>query len=303
MGQLERYGLYVLAIVVMLIVGVAVFGEEQSRSDDVVRAETNTPWDDPVDDPSYWGEDRNIGGDSLGGDPRQLSRNLPDSPASGFGSLDGFFPSEDESDGSRGGRRDTDLDDLDADRSNLQPRDEGRDREERDRDERDRDDRPEFREEDSSSERDSRDGENDRDEPSKVRHTIRRGDTFEGIARRYYPGQNPFRVSRAIADANPNVRPTRMQLGTEIVLPVYDGTTPAARGGSGTSGSTRGVSGGAGSGSYKVRAGDTLTAIARRHYGSTSKAAINALRQANRNVDPRRLQIGQVLAIPDFQSR
>jgi LysM repeat protein len=80
-------------------------------------------------------------------------------------------------------------------------------------------------------------------------YTVMRGDTFSGLASR-------FGVTvRQIQEANPNVEPTRLQLGQKLVIPapVPAGTTPP------TTGSVP-----AGNGQvYTVKSGDTLTAIAR----------------------------------------
>jgi nucleoid-associated protein YgaU len=56
---------------------------------------------------------------------------------------------------------------------------------------------------------------------------------------------------------------------------------------------------GAGGGSYTVKSGDTLSAIAKAHYGDASK--YNRIFEANRNIlsDADEIQPGQVLVIPE----
>jgi hypothetical protein len=67
----------------------------------------------------------------------------------------------------------------------------------------------------------------------------------------------------------------------------------------GSSGSTSAASGTGGGRSYTVKSGDTLSKIAKEHYGDASK--YNRIFEANRNIlsDPDKIQVGQSLVIPE----
>jgi LysM repeat protein len=101
-------------------------------------------------------------------------------------------------------------------------------------------------------------------------YTIRAGDTFFSLALRFNT------TVEAIQRANPNVDPNRLQIGQVICIP----GTPPSRCPSGTF-------------EYTIRAGDTFFTLARR-FGTT----VDAIQRANPNVDPDRLQIGQIICIP-----
>jgi len=104
----------------------------------------------------------------------------------------------------------------------------------------------------------------------------------------------------AIAKANPNIDPGRLQAGQELVIP------PMARAAGST---TRPVAGAPGTGiplaagssttageKYAVKAGDTLETIARARYGDGAKWPVIA--KANPGLEPSRLRIGQEIVIP-----
>ena len=107
-------------------------------------------------------------------------------------------------------------------------------------------------------------------------HTVAQGETLDGIARRYGIAVDALRA------ANPGVTPKRLQVGQELSIPPADTeeaaepevVAPALQ-------------------THRVRSGDTLDGIARQ-YGKT----VAEIRQANPQVNPRRLQIGQTIAIP-----
>ena len=104
-------------------------------------------------------------------------------------------------------------------------------------------------------------------------HEIRSGDTFYALARR-------FGVSlEAILAANPGVDPRNLQVGQLVCIPgaVTPPTPPTFCPG----------------GTPVIRAGDTLYLLAQR-FGTT----VDALLRANPGIDPRNLQIGQVICIP-----
>ena len=79
------------------------------------------------------------------------------------------------------------------------------------------------------------------------------------------------------------------------VASIKDSMTTGAAG-SGAEQATGGVGGG---GTYTVQSGDTLTKIAKHYYGDASK--FNRIFEANRNIlsDADKIQVGQVLTIPE----
>lgn len=102
-------------------------------------------------------------------------------------------------------------------------------------------------------------------------YTIRRGDTFYSIARRYNISVN------ALIRANPDVDPDALLVGQLICIP---STAPPPTCPSGTT-------------AYTIRQGDTLYAIARR-YNTT----VNAILRANPGLDPESLQVARIICIP-----
>lgn len=103
-------------------------------------------------------------------------------------------------------------------------------------------------------------------------YTIRPGDTFFSIARRFGTTVD------ALIAANPGVDPDRLQVGQVICLPPgFTGPIPCP-----------------GGFIYRVRPGDTLFSISRR-FG----VSVQALITANPHLpDPERLQIGDLICIP-----
>lgn len=112
-------------------------------------------------------------------------------------------------------------------------------------------------------------------------YTVVKGDTLSKIAK------NSGVTISALTRANPNVDPSRLQIGMKLSVPAAEvrQTTGAATGSS--------TSGSAGeSTTYVVKAGDTLTRIAKNH-GTT----VSALRSAN-GLKVSRLMPGQKIKIP-----
>jgi len=102
-------------------------------------------------------------------------------------------------------------------------------------------------------------------------YTIRQGDTFFAIARR-------FNVSlEALIRANPNVDPDALLVGQRICIP---GAMPPPECPAGTR-------------PYTIRQGDTFFALAQRF-----NTTVEAIQRANPGVDPNALQIGQRICIP-----
>ncbi|WP_084170997.1 LysM peptidoglycan-binding domain-containing protein [Desulfofalx alkaliphila] len=112
----------------------------------------------------------------------------------------------------------------------------------------------------------------DRCPPGTQPYTIRAGDTYFSLARRFNTTVD------AIIRANPNVDPDRLQVGQVICIPgapAPDRCPPNTF-------------------EYTIRAGDTYFNLARRF-----NVSVDAIIRANPNVDPDRLQIGQVICIPE----
>jgi LysM repeat protein len=102
-------------------------------------------------------------------------------------------------------------------------------------------------------------------------YTIRAGDTFFTIARRFELSVD------ALLKANPDVDPDNLRVGQVICLPGVPEPEPECPGGT----------------LYTIRAGDTLFSIARRY-----NASIDAILRANPGLDPDNLRVGQIICIP-----
>ena len=112
-------------------------------------------------------------------------------------------------------------------------------------------------------------------------HHVASGDTLSSISRRYGIG-----LDRIVA-ANPGLDPHRIRIGQPIVVPKSGGGAPAKQS------STPSSPPPAKTGNYRVRAGDTLSSIARRHNTSATK-----LMSLNSLSNPNALSIGQTLNVP-----
>lgn len=107
--------------------------------------------------------------------------------------------------------------------------------------------------------------------PGTFAYTIRLGDTFFSLARRFGT------TVEAIQEANPFVSPINLRVGQIICLP--RARPPRACPG--------------GSFAYTIRAGDTFFSLARRF-----NTTVESIRGLNPGVDPNNLQIGQIICIP-----
>ncbi len=105
------------------------------------------------------------------------------------------------------------------------------------------------------------------------RHTLRRGETLFGLAQRFYGNGELWPL---IARANSIDDPTTIPTGTVLIIPEA-GREP-----------TR---------THTVRANDRLFDLARLFYGNPELWPLIA--QANGIIDPRTLQVGDVLVIPE----
>jgi LysM repeat protein len=126
-------------------------------------------------------------------------------------------------------------------------------------------------------------------------YTVLRGDSFARIAKRHGT------TVGALKNANPNIDPAKLRAGSKINIPVSaanetTATAPATATATGTGAvnSVPGESSGAAAGSstYTVKSGDTLTHIAKAH-GVT----VSQIRSAN-HLKTSRVNVGQKLKIP-----
>lgn len=97
-----------------------------------------------------------------------------------------------------------------------------------------------------------------------LEHVVRRGENLGVIARRYRVSVSDLR------DANPRVRPTRLQIGQVLVVPTLGGSPAGRASAPATRESPRSVS------THLVRRGETLGAIARRY-----RVSVGALQEWN----------------------
>ncbi|HKS16774.1 MAG TPA: LysM peptidoglycan-binding domain-containing protein [Planctomycetota bacterium] len=133
--------------------------------------------------------------------------------------------------------------------------------------------------------------------PSNEEYVVQSGETLADIAERKYGDQNKWTL---IAKANPTVNPNRMRIGTKLVLPseaatvapaetvAVEATPPPADGTPRT---------------YTIQAGDVLSKIAKKFYGSSSMAA--RIQEANPDVlkDADFLVVGTKIVLPDAPAR
>lgn len=109
-------------------------------------------------------------------------------------------------------------------------------------------------------------------------HTVVKGDAFYVLAKKYHVS------SKAIAEANPGVDPTKLKIGHKLNIPASTAASASAKGVS---------ENGPGNGTtHVVKSGDTLMKIAKAH-GVTLKA----LRSANK-LKTNQIKVGQKLKIP-----
>jgi len=115
-------------------------------------------------------------------------------------------------------------------------------------------------------------------------YVIRRGDTFERIARRLF---GSARHATALARANPGLDPKRLRVGERIVVPDLSRSRPSRRAAAAKKGAW-----------HVVRPGERLATIARRRYGRED--AWRRIYEANRGrlKSPDRLAVGMRLLLP-----
>ena len=117
--------------------------------------------------------------------------------------------------------------------------------------------------------------------PTQLRtHVVREYETLEEIALRYLGKRHQWRRILAL---NPNVRPRALKPGLKLRIPPRQ---PA----------NKGQAGHALQATVKVRRGDSLGLISQRLFGTTRYA--NEIMRVNNIRDPRKLQIGATLKVP-----
>lgn len=132
-------------------------------------------------------------------------------------------------------------------------------------------------------------------------HKVARGDTFEDIAREKL-GNPALRLE--IARLNPRVEPTRMREGQELLLPTaaeieqaLNRNRPAAKEATPKPPAKEPAAKAAtGSGYYTIVKGDTFLGIAQRQLGSGKR--VNEIKELNPTLDPTQLREGQRIRLP-----
>ncbi len=132
--------------------------------------------------------------------------------------------------------------------------------------------------------------------PSNEEYVVQAGETLADIAERKYGDQNKWVL---IAKANRGVNPNRMKIGTKLVLPSPAASVPAEpvaveTAAPAAEGTPR---------TYTIQAGDVLSKIAKRFYGSASAAA--KIREANPEVlkDADLILEGTTIVLPEAPAR
>lgn len=122
-------------------------------------------------------------------------------------------------------------------------------------------------------------------------------------------GDNPYKISaklfgdgryaKKIMDANPGIDPNRLKVGQKLKVPALQGVSvaqPVAH--NSTAPETVPNAAPVAAGTYTVKNGDTLAAIAKAHLGSSGPKSIQKILDANPGVDARKLKVGATLKIP-----
>jgi LysM repeat protein len=117
--------------------------------------------------------------------------------------------------------------------------------------------------------------------PTESTYVVVKGDYMAKIAK-----ENGVTL-KALEDANPDVKPTRLHVGEKLVIPAGASTT-----GANAAGETANGVAANGDEIYVVKSGDSLIRIAH-HYGVTVKAI-----EAENNLSTTKIKVGQKLQIP-----
>lgn len=128
-------------------------------------------------------------------------------------------------------------------------------------------------------------------------HRLQPGDTLAGLAVSYYGSERHVRL---LLDANPQItNPDRLQVGAVVKIP------PAPHGDHSASAAAKAESEDSAlptgkKRTYTVRSGDSFYAIAQSQLGDASRwSELFELNKTLVKGDPKRLQIGQVITLPD----
>ncbi len=121
-------------------------------------------------------------------------------------------------------------------------------------------------------------------------HAVAPEDNFSTLAERYYGSQS---YAGFLVQANPNVDPRRMKIGSRITIPPL---SPAGVGAPARSGARE-----VGTRRYYVQEGDSLYAIADAKLGTGARwNEIYELNKAAIGADPSRLKVGVPLTLPAY---
>ncbi|MCH2133249.1 MAG: LysM domain-containing protein [Phycisphaerales bacterium] len=117
---------------------------------------------------------------------------------------------------------------------------------------------------------------------------IKPGDTLGHIAQQYYGKANKWYL---IAEANPEVDPSWLTVGRELVIPVGPVEQPAAKAVSAPAPTGR---------THTIGDGETLSSIAEDHLGHERHwYRLYELNKGRIGDNPNRLVVGMVIAVPD----
>ena len=125
-------------------------------------------------------------------------------------------------------------------------------------------------------------------------YVVAAGDTLSGISVTYYGTETQW---IRIADANPDVDPDRLRIGTSLKIPAYTPRSSRTARPASASAASRPLP--PGTRSHRVEDGESLSSIADQYYGRETQWT--RIFEANRDMlkgDPDHLRIGMVLAIP-----
>ena len=148
-------------------------------------------------------------------------------------------------------------------------------------------------------------------------HVVRAGDTFDKIARTVFGRAS---LAQEIQRLNPKLDPTKLRVGTEVVLPSradlakkYPDVAAAMPGGDAKKAEPKDVpkgdaakndaakndakpAGPAGTRSYTIRKGDTFEGVALALLGK--KTRTDEIKKLNPTLDPTKLKVGQTILVP-----
>lgn len=269
MGQLEKYGLYVMCLVIFLILGVTLWGEPANANK--TRAKKEAAMHASLGDSTNSLQNASFDRDQNGSGPASRGSqgvasllgpednpppyqpvddgDLQNSRSSNGGGVIGSMIGGPSSESSR----------SDVERPKAQPTTQ-----------------PKTQPEPVSQ-----------PVASRGTYKVRKGDSFARIARRELGSE---RHTALLASLNKKVNPAKLQIGQTLVLP-----SASELGQDGFKTVNKSVATGAYR-TYTVSKGDTFDKIARVELGSIKR--VKELRAMNSSVNPRKLQIGQVIKLP-----